>query len=248
MFRDSASSRCWSACTDSARSMPHLPGVPSVMLDMQYRMLPSISAFPNRSFYHGNIRDSQERTASQEGSTKSPVVFIHHEGAEERSRHSILNVSEAEIIVQVVNKLVSEDRQDPASVGVISAYAAQAARLKVCMRKALGEAADMVEISTVDGFQGREKHTIILSTVRSNTTGTIGFLSDARRLNVALTRAQERLFVIGNHHTLSRIDIWRPKQHVYVDYLEWLQQVRVAWLGVFLQPQNGAETNSERDC
>ena len=66
-----------------------------------------------------------------------------------------------------------------------------------------------VEINTVDGFQGREKDIIIMSCVRSNDNGTIGFLSDRRRMNVAITRAKHSLFVIGNSKTLNKDKNWR---------------------------------------
>ena len=62
---------------------------------------------------------------------------------------------------------------------------------------------DDLEIDTVDGFQGREKEAVVISCVRSNSDGEIGFLADRRRMNVALTRARRKLIVVGDSSTLG---------------------------------------------
>ena len=88
-----------------------------------------------------------------------------------------------------LNKGLCED-----DIGIISPYADQ---VKVIQENTA------VEVKTVDGFQGREKEIIIISTVRSNNDGNIGFLRDLRRLNVAITRAKRKLIIIGNENTLK---------------------------------------------
>ena len=79
-------------------------------------------------------------------------------------------------------------------IGIISPYSDQV--------KLISELTE-VEVKTVDGFQGREKEIIIISTVRSNPNGEIGFLNDLRRLNVAITRAKRKLIIVGNKDTLN---------------------------------------------
>eukprot|EP01138_Halocafeteria_seosinensis_P005432 gb/GECG01005553.1/.p1 GENE.gb/GECG01005553.1/~~gb/GECG01005553.1/.p1 ORF type:complete len:236 (+),score=19.27 gb/GECG01005553.1/:1-708(+) len=84
-------------------------------------------------------------------------------------------------------------------------------------RSVRAPAVEAIEVNTVDGFQGREKDIVILSTVRSNNDGTVGFLSDWRRFNVAMTRAKQGLVVIGHEETLANDAVWKA----------WLQWVRL---------------------
>ena len=87
----------------------------------------------------------------------------------------------------------------------------------------LGEDLQSLEIKSVDGYQGREKEVIVLSTVRSNEDGVVGFLSNFRRLNVALTRARRGLIVIGDDRTLRNDSTWES-------WLDWVDESKLmAW-------------------
>ncbi|GJN91923.1 hypothetical protein Rhopal_004948-T1 [Rhodotorula paludigena] len=210
--------------------------VKSTLLDTQYRMRPSISSFPNSSFYHGALRDApavssrppplQSRFfgpsphANDSSSTPEPVAFVSHTGRESPHRQSLLNRAESHLLISLVGDLLSRNPSLAArDIGIISPYYAQT-RLLVntfssgyaasVLRASLGARraaeASEVEVNTVDGFQGREKRVVLLSTVRSNERGQIGFLTDQRRLNVALTRARDALIVVGNEQTLRRAE------------------------------------------
>jgi superfamily I DNA and/or RNA helicase len=85
----------------------------------------------------------------------------------------------------------------PAGIAVIAPYAAQVRLLRERL------SVPGLEIDSVDGFQGREKEAVVISLVRSNASGEIGFLSDVRRMNVAMTRARRKLIIIGDSSTLA---------------------------------------------
>ena len=107
-----------------------------------------------------------------------------------------MNRREADLVAAKVRALLAAGVA-AGEIGVITPYAAQARLL----REKLPIAG--LEIDTVDGFQGREKEAIVISLVRSNESGEIGFLSDLRRTNVAMTRARRKLIMIGDSATLS---------------------------------------------
>jgi len=193
----------------------------SALLDTQYRMHPKIMEFPAKAFYEGKLRSAEglEKMglsdllafpAEDPALDDRPVVFLDTSGrSPERTRRgspSKENPGEAEMVRGLVKELLGLGL-DPSQVGVIAPYEDQVKLL----REILPEG---VEARTVDGFQGREKEVIVLSLVRSNPSGRIGFLNDRRRLNVAITRARRKLIVIGDAGTLST-------DRVYRDFVEW---------------------------
>jgi superfamily I DNA and/or RNA helicase len=200
-------------------------------------MLPQISRFPNAAFYGGLLRDRpiREREASSLVLRSSfladptkPVAFVGHSSTERRTggAGSIANEDEATVVCALVADLLRKNGAlDGADIGVISPYAAQVGTIKRRLTRELQvDMSDLppvrqaqgafVEVATVDGFQGREKDVIILSTVRANKEGSIGFLDDPRRLNVALTRARRALFVVGDVSTLAeaRASRWEKRE------------------------------------
>jgi len=180
-------------------------------LDVQYRMHEAIMTFPSDELYDGTLLadDSVKGhllcqipgIASTELTT-APVTFIDTAGAgydeeTEPDGESRLNPQEAELAARKVRALI-EAGLSGEDVAVIAPYSAQVRLLRRLLADVPG-----LEIDSVDGFQGREKEAVVLTLVRSNTEGEIGFLVDVRRTNVALTRARRCLVVIGDSATLS---------------------------------------------
>lgn len=178
------------------------------MLEVQHRMHAEIMRFPSRMLYGGRLRAHESVAAHlladlpgvRPGErTRVPVVFLDTAGrgwSDERpgGSESRRNPAEAERVASEVRALV-EAGVAPADVGVVTPYAAQVALLSTLLPD------ERLEIDTVDAFQGREKEAICVSLVRSNDEGEVGFPSDVRRMNVALTRARRRLFVAGDSAT-----------------------------------------------
>ncbi|KAI8552028.1 hypothetical protein RHMOL_Rhmol06G0232800 [Rhododendron molle] len=198
-----------------------LLGHPKHLLNMQYRMHPSISSFPNSTFYFNQILDSPHVKRKSygrqylQGSMFGPYSFINVIGGKEEkdyAEHSRRNMVEVAVVVKILQKLYKEWNvsKKKISVGVISPYAAQVvAILDKLGRKFENLDGFTVKVKSIDGFQGGEEDIIIISTVRSNSGGSVGFLSCPQRVNVALTRARHCLWIVGNERTLARSEsIW----------------------------------------
>ena len=132
---------------------------------------------------------------------KRQVTFIDTAGAgydeeQEPDGESRLNPQEAALVARKVQALLDAGVA-PEAIAVIAPYAAQVRRLRAEL------AVPGLEIDSVDGFQGREKEAVVLSLVRSNRAGEVGFLADVRRLNVALTRARRKVVIVGDSATLA---------------------------------------------
>ncbi|KAI3933244.1 hypothetical protein MKW92_003652 [Papaver armeniacum] len=184
------------------------------LLNMQYRMHPQISLFPNANFYQQQISDapnvlckSYERQFLP-GAMFGPYSFISiSDGREEvddvgHSRRNIVEVAVVMKIVRMLHKAWQDSKQN-LSIGIISPYIAQVAAIQDKVGKKYDKHDGFsLRVKTVDGFQGGEEDIIIISTVRSNKGGSIGFLSNFQRANVALTRARHCLWILGDERTL----------------------------------------------
>jgi len=201
-------------------------------LDVQYRMHEAIMAFPSAVFYEGTLQAHHSvahhtlidlAAVNAIPLTSTPLEFIDTAGADydeevEPGGESRRNPSEADLVCREVRALL-EAGVPAESVAVIAPYAAQVRLLRE--RLAVPE----LEIDSVDGFQGREKEAVIISLVRSNPEGEIGFLSDVRRMNVAMTRARRKLLIIGNSATLSA----HPFYQELINHCELAGAYRSVW-------------------
>lgn len=204
---------------------------PRKMLTVQYRMHQEIMSFSSDVFYEGNLQaDGAVRTAlladcphvTSSPLTATPIHFIDTAGASydeepEPDGESRMNPLEAQLVIKKVNELL-EHGLSPEHIAVISPYSAQVKLLREKIRHE-------IEIDSVDGFQGREKEVVIVSLVRSNGEGDVGFLADTRRMNVALTRAKRKLIVIGDSATITA----HPFYDKMVKYFEAIEAYHSVW-------------------
>ncbi|KAJ6738455.1 P-LOOP CONTAINING NUCLEOSIDE TRIPHOSPHATE HYDROLASES SUPERFAMILY PROTEIN [Salix koriyanagi] len=191
------------------------------LLNTQYRMHPSISLFPNKEFYDRRIQDSssvKERNYQKQflqGKMYGPYSFINVAAGKEQSNNgrSKKNLVEVAVVSAIVASLFKESKRTKKrmSIGVISPYKAQVHAIQDKIGNTYNTYSDFsVKVRSVDGFQGSEEDVIIISTVRCNASGSVGFLSNLQRANVALTRARYCLWILGNGATLVNSDtIWK---------------------------------------
>ncbi|KAJ0236644.1 helicase MAGATAMA 3 [Hirschfeldia incana] len=198
-------------------------GYPVNMLKTQYRMHPEIRSFPSKEFYEGALEDGADIEAQTTRDWHKyrcfgPFCFFDiHEGKE--SQHpgaagSRVNLDEVEFVLLIYHKLVTmyPELKSSSQLAIISPYNYQVTTFKRRFVEMFGSeelAERVVDINTVDGFQGREKDVAIFSCVRANDKGGIGFLSNSRRMNVGITRAKSSVLVVGSAATLKSDPLWK---------------------------------------
>jgi superfamily I DNA and/or RNA helicase len=203
-------------------------------LTIQYRMHEAIMDFSSSQFYEGSLaadasvarhRLCELPDVESLELTQTPIAYIDTAGAgfdEEREPdgESRLNPREAELVAAKIGELAAAGLA-AAEMAVITPYAAQVRWLR---ERLLPDFAGL-EIDSVDGFQGREKEAVVISLVRSNPRGEIGFLADKRRMNVALTRARRKLIVIGDSATIGGHAFYAR----LLEYFELVDAYRTVW-------------------
>ena len=213
------------------RIQPDLPDKLKTLLRIQYRMNGQIMGFSSAQFYenklvaHASVKDHSLLDiphVSPTGLTGARLVFVDTAGTNYTETWNELldsreNEGEANLVLKLWNEL-SEAGVKPHWAALISPYAAQVRLLRHQVPPGL-------EVGTVDGFQGREKEVILLSLVRSNDHGEVGFLSDTRRMNVAMTRARRLLIVVGDSATIGRHKFYEA----FLDYVQTHGEHRSAW-------------------
>ncbi|MFI5130590.1 MAG: AAA domain-containing protein [Chitinophagales bacterium] len=189
--------------------------VPDVfLLNTQYRMREVIAGFSSNYFYGGLLL-----TASHLYNTGVHLTFIDTAGSGYNESHGPDGISlQNEGELRIVQKILETESLDPLRTAFISPYSGQATVAKEILPRQL-------RVSTIDSFQGQEQETIIVSLVRSNDDGDIGFLKDYRRMNVAITRAKEQLFVIGDSATIGA-DLF---YNSFLTYIEQQGTYRTVW-------------------
>ena len=201
------------------------------LLKMQYRMNEQIMKFSSEWFYHGMVESAP--TVSHRGilDYDTPMMWIDTaecDGKEEfvGEKFGRINRAEAELTLQTLQQYlekIGKQRilEESIDVGIISPYRAQVQLLRKELRKRefFRPYRHLLTVNTVDGFQGQERDIILISLVRSNDGGDIGFLRDLRRMNVAITRARMKLIILGSSETMTSHPFYK-KLYEYVGQLK----------------------------
>lgn len=205
------------------------------MLRVQYRMNERIMRFSSEWFYKGQVEPAPHIRHRGILDYDTPMVWVDSgsssdnapddAGMEEFVGESFgrINKAEAERTMDVLQEYLTKiSRQrildEHIDVGIISPYRAQVQYLRRLIRKRefFKPYRHLISVNTVDGFQGQERDIIIISLVRSNSKGEIGFLRDLRRMNVAITRARMKLIIIGDKDTMTRHPFYK-KLYEYIE-------------------------------
>lgn len=207
--------------------------VRKTMLNIQYRMHPTLCEFPSAQFYEGKLLTAADcrnislpASAFAWPSNAKRAFYVQCATPEDLGKRSKCNSGQAKVCNDIVRKLLSPMPQPssppvdarpvsershaelssqlkPLSIAILTPYARQLEELRRLMPD------PEIRISTIDGFQGQEADIVIYVTVRCNVYGEIGFLKDLRRLNVAITRPRAALIIIGDRDTLTKSQVGR---------------------------------------
>lgn len=218
------------------------------LLKIQYRMNDQIMRFSSDWFYGGQVVSSPQIKHREIPDYDTPIMWIEAspqasskgEGDEtpkedeplsepfgegRGENFSLINKGEAELTIKTLKDYfckIGKQRilQEQIDVGIISPYRAQVQHLRklIKQREFFKPYRKLISVNTVDGFQGQERDIILISLVRSNAEGQIGFLRDLRRMNVAITRARMKLIILGDAETLTKHPFYK-KLYTYIQSL-----------------------------
>lgn len=205
------------------------------LLEEQYRMNEAIMNYSSRVFYENKLKAHDTVARHLLFSEERPLAFLDTAGCgfEEKSEGtSTTNPEEAVFLFKHLSQLVSKlenhyTKVDFPTIALISPYKQQILLMKELMLHSpeLMAYGEKISVNTIDSFQGQERDLVYISMTRSNNEGSIGFLSDIRRMNVAMTRARKKLVVVGDSATLSRLPFYSD----FISYTEEVNAYQSAW-------------------
>jgi predicted DNA helicase len=206
-----------------------------VLLEEQYRMHETIMGYSSQVFYGNKLKAHGSVAKHVLFDADKPLAFIDTAGCgfdEKQDGTSTTNPEEAAFLFRHLTQLVGElSKQYEAasfpSIAVISPYKQQVELLKeqLIHSPTLKELNGRISVNTIDSFQGQERDIVYIGMTRSNADNKIGFLSDTRRMNVAMTRARKKLVVIGDSATLSQLPFYAD----FISYAEQHDSWQSAW-------------------
>ncbi len=206
-----------------------------VLLEQQYRMHNLIMGYSSRVFYEDRLRAHPTVAGYLLFEKDSPLSFIDTAGCgyeEQREGFGLSNPEEAAFLVKHVTLLVTELERyyaapDFPSIAIISPYRLQVQLLEELIRHspALQRYTHRITVNTIDSLQGQERDIVYIGMTRSNSDSRIGFLSEIRRMNVAMTRARKKLVVIGDSATLAQTPFYAG----FIEYAESHEAYHSAW-------------------
>jgi ATP-dependent RNA/DNA helicase IGHMBP2 len=206
-----------------------------VLLKEQYRMHKNIMGYSSFVFYENSLEAHHSVAEHLLYADDKPLNFIDTAGCgyEEKIEGTrISNEEEAAFLFRHVTQLVANveqhySKKDFPTIAIISPYREQVLLMQdmILNNSALMAHKDKISVNTIDSFQGQERDIVYISMTRSNADGVVGFLSDTRRMNVAMTRARKKLIVIGDSATLSSFPFYAD----FISYTEKLDSWQSAW-------------------
>jgi superfamily I DNA and/or RNA helicase len=206
-----------------------------VMLEEQYRMHEVIMGFSSQAFYHNALTAHASVAGHLVFPEDEPLKFIDTAGCgydEVVEQTQVSNPDEVSLLMKTLLHMLTDisarlPQSDMPSIALIAPYKAQLALIKSQFQNTpeLQEFAHKISMNTIDSFQGQERDIVFISMTRSNAEGKVGFLSDTRRMNVAMTRARKKLVVIGDSATLCR----HPYYSDFISYAENHKAYTSAW-------------------